>query len=278
MAILSIILVNFNSSNFIKECLESLNGFIEYLDCEVIIVDNCSTDNSPNFIKENFPEFKLICNQDNLGFGKANNLGFVNSQGNYLLFLNTDTILIENTLEILFKHLEDNPNIGIVGSRIIFVNGRYQLSYGNLPNIFFELIDKIRYAIDDRFHSLLSEFYDDWHLRTQEVGWVTGACFMMRRDVFEQVGGFDENFFMYFEDKDLCKRVKELGYKVVYYPKTTIVHLLGGSSHGIKKSVNKYYRNSQLYYYQKHLGKFQTNILKLYLRLSGKGASQFGHK
>jgi N-acetylglucosaminyl-diphospho-decaprenol L-rhamnosyltransferase len=93
---------------------------------------------------------------------------------------------------------------------------------------------------------------------------------MIRRDVFEQIGGFDESFFMYFEDKDICKRVHETGWKVVYYPKTSLIHLLGGSSEGVKQSVNTYYRNSQLHYYQKHLGKFQAKILKFYLKISDK--------
>jgi GT2 family glycosyltransferase len=93
---------------------------------------------------------------------------------------------------------------------------------------------------------------------------------MMHRDTFNQLGGFDESFFMYFEDVDLCKRVKDLGLKVVYYPQTTVIHLLGGSAQGGKKSVNTHYRNSQIHYYKKHLGKLQTTILKLYLELSGK--------
>jgi GT2 family glycosyltransferase len=99
---------------------------------------------------------------------------------------------------------------------------------------------------------------------------VTGACFMMHRNIFQQAGGFDELFFMYFEDVDLCKRVKDLGLKVVYYPKTTVIHLLGGSAQGGKKGINIHYRNSQIHYYQKHLDKLQTTILKLYLQFSGK--------
>ncbi|NUN64581.1 glycosyltransferase family 2 protein [Pseudanabaena biceps] len=270
MTSFSIILVNYNGSKFLHECLNSIQKFGEFNNWEVIIVDNASTDNSISIIINNFPSFKLICSHTNWGFSKANNLAVRSSQGEYLLFLNTDTILTKNTPEVLLNHLNLNKNIGIISPRITFENGRYQLSCGDLPNLLSEFIDKIRYAFDNEFYDFLSTFYDRQYSKVQEVGWVTGACMMMRRDVFEQIDGFDENFFMYFEDKDICKRVKDLGYKVVYYPETTIIHLLGGSSHGIKKSVNKYYRDSQLYYYQKHLGKFQTNILKLYLKLSGK--------
>jgi len=270
MSSLSIILVNFNGRHFIEICLCSLKQFIKHLDYEVIIVDNFSTDDSIEIIKKDHSSSELICSQTNLGFGKANNLAVRNLQGEYLLFLNTDTVLMENTPEILLDYLNSNKDIGVISPRITFDDGRYQLSCGNLPNLLSEFIDKIRYAFDNRFHNFLSGFYKKKYSTVKEVGWVTGACMMMRRDVFEQLGGFDESFFMYFEDKDICKRVKELDYKVIYYPETTIIHLLGGSSHGIKNSVNTYYRESQLYYYQKHLGILQTTILKLYLRILGK--------
>ncbi len=266
----SIILINYNGSSFLDECLSSLKQLTDSHNSEVIIVDNSSIDNSVKIIKDKFPLFKLICSQDNLGFGKANNLAVKAARGKYLLFLNTDTILIERTPKFLWNYLEHNKDVGVISSRIVFQDGSYQLSCGRLPNLFIEFFDKIKYSLDNKCHQTFSSIYDKRYSTIKEVGWVTGACMMMRRDVFEQLGGFDENFFMYFEDKDICKRVKELGYQVVYYPKTSIIHLLGGSSHGIKKSVNKYYRESQLYYYQKHLGKFQTAILKLYLRLSGK--------
>jgi len=270
MADLSIILVNYNGAEFLYECLNSINKFVGYGDIEVIIVDNCSNDGSIQIIEENYSSFKLIYSQANLGFGKANNLGVTYSRGKCLLFLNTDTILRECALESLLEYLQQNKDIGAISSRITFKNGSYQLSCGSLPNLVVEFFDKIKYGLDNKLPQVFSRIYDRRYSTVKEVGWVTGACMMMRRDVFEQIGGFDENFFMYFEDKDICKRVKELGYKVVYYPKTSIIHLLGGSSHGVKKSVNRYYRESQLYYYQKHLGKFQTAILKLYLRLSGK--------
>lgn len=270
MIFLSIILVNYNGSNFLYKCLNSIQQFVNCWECEVIIVDNCSTDDSVKIIKDNFPSFKLICSPTNLGFCKANNLAAKDSQSEHLLFLNTDTILIENTPKILSDYLKQNEDIAAIGSRITFEDGSYQLSCGNLPNLVVEFLDKIRYILDNKWHSIFSIFYNRQYSTVKEVGWLTGACLMMRRDIFEQIGGFDENFFMYFEDKDICKRVREAGFKVVYYPKTSLIHLLGGSSKGVKKSVNTYYRDSQLYYYQKNLELFQTEILKFYLRLSGK--------
>jgi N-acetylglucosaminyl-diphospho-decaprenol L-rhamnosyltransferase len=270
MVSLSIIFVNYNGSNLLFECLDSIKKLTISFAYEVIIVDNNSTDNSIQIIENNFPSAILICNQVNLGFGSANNLATRSSKGRYLLFINTDTVLIENTPKILLDYLKQNEDVGVVSPRITFRDGSYQLSCGKLPNLATELLDKIRYRLDQKWHHIFGQLYDKQHSTVQEMGWLTGACLMIRRDVFEQLGGFDESFFMYFEDKDICKRVHEAGWKVVYYPQTSLIHLLGGSSSSVQKSVNTYYRDSQLYYYQKHLGKFQTAILKFYLKISGK--------
>jgi N-acetylglucosaminyl-diphospho-decaprenol L-rhamnosyltransferase len=270
MIALSIILVNYNGQEFLEKCLDSIRQFVDFQVCEVIIIDNCSGDDSIPIIQRQFPSFKLICSPVNLGFGKANNLAVQYSQGDYLLFLNTDTILTENISQILLAYLQQHQDVGIISPKIVFQDGSYQLSCGSLPNIVVEFIDKIRYGLDEKWHHIFAAFYSKQHSNVKEMGWLTGACLMMRRDLFDRVGGFDESFFMYFEDKDICKRVHEIGLKVVYYPETSLIHLLGGSSQDVKKSVNTYYRDSQLYYYQKHLGTFQTAILKLYLRLSGK--------
>lgn len=269
MISISIILVNYNGCDFLADCLDSINRVINS-DCEVIVIDNSSTDNSVEIVRDRFPSVRVICSEVNLGFGKASNLAVDRSQGAYLLFLNTDTLLTENTPQILADYLDRHPDVGAIGARMTFPDNSYQLSSGRLPNLAIEFIDKIRYRLDRRWHDLLANIYNKQYATVREVGWVTGACLMMRREIFHSLGGFDESFFMYFEDKDLCKRVGELGYKVIYYPDTSIIHLLGGSSQNITKSVNNYYRDSQLYYYQKHLSKFQTEILKLYLRLSGK--------
>jgi N-acetylglucosaminyl-diphospho-decaprenol L-rhamnosyltransferase len=270
MISLSIILVNYNGIDFLDNCLDSIKEFVNFGDHEVVIVDNFSTDNSIHKIKDIFPSAILICSQNNLGFGKANNLAVKHSHGKHLLFLNTDTILTEHTPQILSDYLTQYQDVGAVSPRITFRDGSYQLSCGKLPNLAIELLDKIRYGLDQKWHHIFGNLYNKQYSTIQEMGWLTGACLMMRRDVFEQLGGFDESFFMYFEDKDICKRVHEAGWKVVYYPKTSLIHLLGGSSSSVQKSVNTYYRDSQLYYYQKHLGKFQTAILKFYLRISGK--------
>jgi N-acetylglucosaminyl-diphospho-decaprenol L-rhamnosyltransferase len=269
MISISIILVNYNGSEFLAECLNSIYKVINS-DCEVIIVDNYSTDDSVDLVRDRFPSVRLICSEVNLGFGKASNLAVELAQGTYLLFLNTDTILTENTPQILADYLERDRDVAAIGARMTFPDGSYQLSSGRLPNLAIEFIDKMRYGLDRKWHDLVANIYNKQYATVREVGWVTGACLMIHREIFQRLGGFDVAFFMYFEDKDLCKRVSDLGFKVIYTPNTSVVHLLGGSSQNITKSVNTYYRASQLYYYQKHLSKFQTKILKLYLQRSGK--------
>ena len=270
MSKVSIILVNYNGQQFLEGCLRSISNYLRDTDYEVIIVDNSSSDDSTKIIKDSFPSFQLICSKTNLGFGKANNLAVKYAQGEYLLFLNTDTILIENTPKILSDYLKQNKEVGAIGARITFQDGSYQISCGKLSNLIVELLYKIRATLDNRWHSFFSNLYNKIYSEEKEVGWVTGACLMIRKDVFEELKGFDELFFMYFEDVDICKRVHDLGFKVVYYPKTSLIHLLGGSSHNIKRKVSTYYRDSQLYYYQKHLGSFQTNLLRFYLKLLNK--------
>ncbi|WP_181243779.1 glycosyltransferase family 2 protein [Chamaesiphon polymorphus] len=266
---ISIILVNYNGAEFLAECLNSLAKFIN-ADCEVIIVDNSSADNSVEIVRTRFPWVQLICSEVNLGFGKANNLAVEQSQGKYLLFLNTDTLLTEHTPQILADYLDREPDVAAIGTRITFQDGSYQLSSGMLPNLAIEFIDKIRYGLDRQWHNRVANIYNKQYSTIREVGWVTGACLTIRRDIYQKLGGFDPKFFMYFEDKDLCKRIRDLGFKVIYYPDTSIIHLLGGSSKNVTKNVDHYYRDSQRYYYQKHLNGIQLKILKLYLRLSGK--------
>jgi len=270
MTCISIILVNYNGVDFLYDCLYSIKQFVEDSNYEVIIIDNASSDNSIKVIEDNFPLFRLICSPNNLGFGKANNLAVKYSRGEHLLFLNTDTILTENTPKILLDYLRKHEDIGAIGGRLTFKDGSFQLSYGKLPNLLVEFFYKIRVALDNKWHQIFSDFYDKKYSRVKTVDWITGACLMIRRDVFQDLNGFDESFFMYFEDIDICKRINESGFKVLYYPETTLIHLLGGSGRSMKKGINTYYRESQLHYYQKHLGQFQTKVLKLYLRFSGR--------
>lgn len=268
----SVILVNYNSSKLLEQCLASIFNHTRDLSVEVIVVDNASQDDSVSMVRSNFQGVRLIEVRENVGFSRSNNIGAQAAQGRYILFLNTDTLFKENSVKILANFLNDHTDIGAVGPSLCFENGRYQISCGNLPNVFVEFVDKIRYSIARNLSATVSPILKRMNNKTRTVGWLTGACLMVRREAFEQVGGFDENMFMYFEDKDLCKRIAEAGWRVVYYPVTSVVHALAGSSRSIdQQDVKRIYRKSQVYYYHKHLGRAQTNALHWYLKLTGKG-------
>lgn len=267
----SIILVNFNGAQFLRTCIQSLTDKTRDVSFEIILVDNASTDGSKNLVRTEFPSLHLIESDVNLGFSAGNNLGVKHATGSKFLFLNTDTYLVEDSVLVLAKYLDDHADVGIVGPRLIFADGSFQLSSGRLPSFGVELIDKIRYAADRHWHRTLVPINDAMASATREVGWVTGACMMVRREAFEKVNGFDEQMFMYYEDKDLCKRVRDAGWKVVYHPQTTVVHLLGGSSGVVGGSdVNKRYRESQLHYYRKHHSGLYSFLVESSLKIAGK--------
>lgn len=267
----SIILVNYNSAGLLRQCLKSIYEQTQDISFEVIVVDNASSDESRQIVRSEFPAVQLIESSENLGFSRGNNLGVKLAKGTYCLFLNTDTILFENSIKALADFLDTHPEVGAVGPKILFEDRCFQLSAGRLPNLFGEFLDKIVYFLARRWRLVICPMLERRHNATKTVGWLTGACFMVRHNAFLQVRGFDEKIFMYFEDKDLCKRINSSGWQIMYHPLTSIIHLLAGSSGSIdKQKINGLYRTSQLYYYRKHLGRLQTVLLQWYLRATGK--------
>lgn len=266
----SIILVNYNSAALIRQCLRSIYEQTKEIPFEIIVVDNASSDNSRQIIRSEFPNAQLIESAENLGFSRGNNLGARLAKGTYLLFLNTDTILFENSIKVLADFLDKHPEVGAVGPKIFFEDRYFQLSAGRLPSLFREFIDKIVYSLARKWRKVMCPLLERWHNTTKAVGWLTGACLMVRQSAFSQVNGFDENIFMYFEDKDLCKRLNSSGWQITYYPLTSIIHLLAGSSGNVNtQKINELYRTSQLYYYRKHLGRLQSAIVRMYLCATG---------
>lgn len=239
---LSIIIISFNTKKYILDCLESISKFLPKAKAsfEVIVIDNGSSDGSPAAIKKQFPQVKLIESKDNLGFGKANNIAAKLASGKYLLFLNSDALIIDDSFKKVIDYLEKNKKIGIVGPKILLPDGSCQpASYGDEPSLFSLLWSKFKRKNEEP--------------KKQGVGWVTGACLFIRRNLFKKLHGFDDQFFMYFEDIDLCMSAKKAGYKVVVYPDAKVMHLLGKS---LKSNLErkKLYWDSQKRFYQKHYG------------------------
>jgi hypothetical protein len=258
---LSIIIVNYNNPQLLSKLLESIFLFPLSFSYEIIIVDN----NSSYDVKSQVNSFKklheltpihLIQNQTNEGFGKANNQGVAIAKGDYLLFLNTDIEVLNNAIEKLVWYAHTKKN-SIIGSKLFNKDMTSQSSCGpfyTLFNIFVMLFLKgdqlgiTRYSPDI----------------VKKVDWVSGACFLIRRDDFKNIGGFDDSIFMYMEEIDLCMRAKQKGMHILFYPDAQFIHLGAATSTTRMEPIVNIFRGI-LYLYKKHFGKKQYIIVKMML-------------
>jgi GT2 family glycosyltransferase len=238
---------------------------------EVILFDNGSTDGSVEAAKRDLSDLRVIQSAENLGFSAANNAAAQSASGEYLLFLNTDTLLTGDALLPMVEYLDAHSGVGAVGPRLLYEDGQFQFSAGRLPSIGVEFQQKMMHALTRRWRKAFTPLFSRLFRGIRDTGWVTGACLMVRREAFRHVGGFDGEMFMYFEDKDLCKRMAAAGWRIVYFPPVSVIHLLAGSSRNVGKSrIDGIYRASQRRYYLKHHGGFQNLLLKTWQRMSGK--------
>ncbi|MBI1937985.1 MAG: glycosyltransferase family 2 protein [Ignavibacteriales bacterium] len=267
---LSIIIVQYNNQFLTEQCIRSIKEHCsgEY---EIILVDNGSSNSNPEKIKSEFPEVKLIVNEKNEGFGKANNLGSKIANGDILLLLNNDTIVTSDFVEKISLIFSADDKLGAIGPQLLNHDGTLQLSWSKLPSFVNEFITKIESDLFYKNNNFVKKNAGRKYQRQRYVDFITAAALFIRKNLYEQINGFDENFFMYFEDSDFCLRIKEAGKKIVYYPDIKIIHLRGASSSkNIESFIKRQYRLSQLYYYQKHKGGLEQLLLKLYLKLSKK--------
>lgn len=263
---LSISIVSYNTKNVLRDCLNSIFRNTLQINYEIFVVDNASTDGSPEMIEKEFPQVNLIRNKDNVGFSTANNQAFGEASGTYFLLLNPDCFVKDDTLYEMVLFMSRNPDVGVVGCKIMNPDGRIEFSSGSFPNLFTELSLKLKKKLagsSGYFNSLLTHSYN----RPGEVDWVTGACLFVRSSVYRDVQGMDESYFLYFEEIDLCKRIKKKGWKIYYNSDCEVLHLHGRSmATEATKKISNTYRDSQLNYYQKYNPR-QYPLLKMYLRL-----------
>jgi N-acetylglucosaminyl-diphospho-decaprenol L-rhamnosyltransferase len=255
---LDVVIVNRNGQAFLPRCLDSLRGRARA--GRVIVVDNASTDGSAELVARDFPEVELVRAGDNLGFARANNLALARSRAPYVLLLNPDTVVLEGALDILLETLEGDPRAGACGPRLVREDGSFQVSFGGRVSFFREAIQK----------TLLNPYYAirlGSMRRPRRVGWVSGACLLARRAALDEAGGFDEKFFLYFEDIDLCRRLTRRGWKVLFVPRARVFHL-GGAATRVFSPSRYEYRRSQLLFYGKHASPLSRRLLRTFLRLS----------
>lgn len=239
---LSIIIVNFRSEKFLKKCLASIyNIWGEEL--EVIVVNN-DTKESLADISLDFPAVKIVKQEKNFGFGAANNTGAKIAQGEYLLLLNPDTEILSNNLEKIFKKFQENKEVVVIGPRLITGEGETQKWCAGKEFTFWRLIKNNLGIIESK---------KIWESQKEILAdWVSGAALFIKKEIFNKVGGFDEHFFTYFEDDDLCRRIRKVGYKIVYYPEISIKHIGGQCWESVSKQKMHFF-NSMAYYVKKHI-------------------------
>lgn len=259
----SIIIINYKTTKLSISCIESIFEKTKGIDFEIILVDNDSQDNSLQVLKEKFNNKVIFIDaKENLGFGKANNLGAKYASGKYLFLLNSDTLLINNAIKILFDFIENNLNVGIVGGNLFDVNGKPMHSFK------YNQFDLNSLKVCGFFKSLkhkLSGKLPNWEFNDtkkpmQIEGYITGADLMIRKSVFDEVGGFDKDFFMYFEESEMTYRVKKLGYNVFSVPDAQIMHLEGAStkSKSFSEKRQRMFNESAVLYFRKVYGEEQV--------------------
>jgi GT2 family glycosyltransferase len=277
--------------------LKVKNNQLSLANTEVIIVDNNSTDGSQEYLAKlkaqnskfktetqslkpknksgkKLPNIKIILNKENAGFSKANNQGIEKARGKYILLLNSDTIMTEkNFFTEAINFLAENKKIGVLGPKLLWENGQAQPSGGYFPTL--PRLSTWALMLDDLplvnkiikpYHPHQPSFYtkDLYYQKNHYQDWVTGACFFIKRAVIDKIGFLDENIFMYTEEMEYCYRAKKAGFKVVYYPKISLVHLGGKSGTSLLAAKNEFWGIK--YFYQKHQPLWQKPIANFLLK------------
>jgi N-acetylglucosaminyl-diphospho-decaprenol L-rhamnosyltransferase len=264
---LSVVIVGWNVRELLERALASIYASIDESEPpEVIVVDNASTDGTPAMVEAAFPQVRLIANTVNRGFTGANNQGIAASSAQHVLLLNPDTEVIDNALGDLQAYLERHPQVGLVAPRLLNADGTTQSSrrrFPTLPILFMEST-WLEWLLPKR---MLQQYYmlDGSDLQVHEVGWVTGAAMLVRRSVIEQVGMLDEAFFMYSEELDWCRRMRDAGWRVVYTPSAEVIHYGGKSSEQVVPARHIYFQSSKVRYTRKYHGAAVAEVLRLWL-------------
>ncbi|OQW94400.1 MAG: glycosyl transferase [Beggiatoa sp. IS2] len=265
---ISIVIVSFNTRDILRECLQTLIKEANTLNHEVIVIDNASIDKSAEMVATEFPTVQLIRSPINLGFAAANNLGFAQAKGRYIILLNSDAFLTAQALTKALTFMETHPNVGMGGARLIGKDGAWQPSARIFPSLLNHLLTisglSTKYA-KSRFFGRVDRTWAN-PAQAAAVDWVPGAFAIIRRSVLETVGYFDEQFFLYYEEVDLCKRIKTAGHEIWYLPEVVVVHLGGESSKTLEDmTISKsgtqialWQLRSNLLFYRKHYGLLWT--------------------
>ncbi len=266
---LSVIIVNYNVRHFLEQCVQSVSKALQGIEGEIFVVDNNSVDGSVEMIREKFPEVKLIANKNNAGFSKANNQAIRIAQGEYVLLLNPDTVVEEDTFSTCIEFMDSMPDAGALGVKLIDGKGNFlPESKRGLPTpqvAFFKIFGLARLFPKSKFFGKYHLGYLDKE-ETNEIEILSGAFMFMRKKALDKAGFLDEDFFMYGEDIDLSYRISQAGYKIYYHPKTRIIHYRGEST---KKSSINYvfvFYQAMIIFANKHFSQKNARLFSLFIK------------
>jgi N-acetylglucosaminyl-diphospho-decaprenol L-rhamnosyltransferase len=278
----SVVVVNWNVRDLLRRCLSSILEIGDWRlevespgsnlqpptsNLQIIVVDNASTDGSVEMLRAEFSAVQVIANEENRGFTAANNQGLAIARGRHLLLLNPDTEVVGDALATMTSYLDDHPEVGALGPQLHYPDGSLQSSRRCFPTFATALLESTiiqEWWPDNRIlrRYYLADTPDD---AIQPVDWLVGACLLVRREVYEQVGGLDEGFFMYSEEMDWCKRIKDAGWQIVYLPTATVIHHEGKSSEQVVAARHIHFQSSKVRYFRKHHGAFRAGALRWFL-------------
>lgn len=265
---LSILIVSFNTKGMLEQCLHSIRRHPPSMSYEVFVVDNGSKDGSPALVAERFPEVHLIANSDNRGFAAANNQALSVAKGEVILFLNSDTELLAGSLDLLIRHLDSNQKVGVVGPTERTGDGIPYPTICPFPTLSYLFLTHS--GLRHRFYKnrVINPYRRVWE-KAQVTGeptvvdWLSGASLMVRRKVLEEIGFFDERYFFYMEETDLCKRARAAGWLVVFVPTAMIIHHGGQSEGKVREGLLTISCTfGEIYYFRKHRSTFALFLLK----------------
>ncbi len=265
MADLSIIIVSWNVCDFLAACLDSIRAHTGDLDVEVIVVDSYSNDGTVEMVRERYPWVKFLPQSQNIGFVRGNNLGLHEAQGRYLMLLNPDTEVLDDALPRMVTYLDQNPAVGIVGPHTLNSDGTVQSTRRRFPTLLTAVFEST-WLQPIAPQSILDHYYarDIRDTDTADVDWVQGSALMMRRKVYGQIGGLDEQYVMYSEEMDLCKRARAGGWRAVYMGDAKIIHH-GGKSSEQSPFKHAYFESSKLRYFRKFHGPIAATALRIFI-------------
>ena len=262
----SVIIVSWNVRDYLRACLQSLLAGAGREQLEIIVVDGASADGSAALVAAEFPEVRLLAQTTNVGFPRGNNIGLAAAQGRYLFLLNPDTVIQPNTITTLLAYMEEHPAVGVAGAQLRYPDGRVQSSRRRFPTFWTGVFESTwleplaprgllaRYRVDDAPDDAVTA-----------VDWVMGACLFVRRAAYAAVGGMDEAYFMYSEELDWCRRMRDGGWQVHYVPTTYVIHHEGKSSEQAVTARHVNFQRAKLRYFRKFHGPQTAGVLRLLL-------------